>query len=142
VLILKQGCRPPLAKLALHFDYMPEKQILMNDSPASNINDATRYRVTGMDCPSCAAKIEKAVRSVGVDDVRVSIASQIMTLRPDDPKTHLTEVERAVTAIGYQLDILDGRNSNLDSESVATADCPFRGHPASDSDLIRPPVPI
>jgi len=25
---------------------------------------------------------------------------------------------------------------------VARAGCPFRGHPASDSDLIRPPVPI
>lgn len=75
----------------------------MNDSAAININDATRYRVTGMDCPSCAAKIEKAVRSVGIDDVRVSIASQIMTLRPDDPTTQLAAVERAVTAIGYQI---------------------------------------
>ena len=40
-----------------------------------------RYQVTGMDCASCAAKIEGAARKVeGVDDVKVSIASQIMTL--------------------------------------------------------------
>lgn len=66
----------------------------------------TRYRVTGMDCPSCAAKIEKAARAVGVEDVNVSIASQIMTLRVAGPATRLPDVERAVTALGYQLDRL------------------------------------
>lgn len=47
--------------------------------------ETARYRVTGMDCPSCAAKIEKAVRSVGVDEVKVSTATQIMTLHVSDP---------------------------------------------------------
>jgi Co/Zn/Cd efflux system component/copper chaperone CopZ len=64
-----------------------------------------RYRVTGLDCPSCATKIEKAVRAVGVDDVKVSTATQIMTLQADDAR--LPEVERAVTGIGYQLNRLD-----------------------------------
>ena len=32
---------------------------------ASDAPDAARYRVTGMDCPSCAAKIEKAARGAG-----------------------------------------------------------------------------
>ncbi len=73
----------------------------------SDLPDAARYRVTGMDCPSCAAKIEKAARGVaGVADVKVSTATQIMTLRVDDPDARLPEVERAVTAIGYQLDRL------------------------------------
>lgn len=67
-----------------------------------------RYRVTGMDCPSCAVKIEKAARGVpGVEEVKVSTASQIMTLRVDDGTARLPEVERAVTGIGYQLDRLD-----------------------------------
>ena len=45
-------------------------------APATDAPDAARYRVTGMDCPSCAAKIEKAARGVpGVKDVKVSIAS-------------------------------------------------------------------
>lgn len=66
------------------------------------------YRVTGMDCPSCAAKIEGAARAVsGVVEVKVSIASQIMTLRVDDAKARLPEVERAVTALGYRLDRMD-----------------------------------
>ena len=49
--------------------------------------DTIRYHVTGMDCASCAAKIEGAARKVeGVDEVKVSIASQIMTLNVDDPQ--------------------------------------------------------
>jgi Co/Zn/Cd efflux system component/copper chaperone CopZ len=76
---------------------------LTHDAPA-----AARYRVTGMDCPSCAAKIEKAARGVGgVEEVKVSIASQIMTLRMDDGEARLPEVERVVTGLGYQLDRLD-----------------------------------
>lgn len=67
--------------------------------------DTIRYHVTGMDCASCAAKIEGAARKVeGVGDVKVSIASQIMTLNVDDPQARLPVVEQAVTSLGYQLD--------------------------------------
>lgn len=77
--------------------------IAMSDSP-----DTVRYRVTGMDCPSCATKIEKAAWGiVGVEEVKVSIASQNMTLRLADPAARLPEVERAVTGLGYQLNRLD-----------------------------------
>jgi Co/Zn/Cd efflux system component/copper chaperone CopZ len=63
-----------------------------------------RYRVTGMDCASCAAKIEGAARKLeGVGDVKVSIASQIMTLNVDDPARRLPVVEEAVTDLGYKL---------------------------------------
>lgn len=68
-----------------------------------------RYHVTGMDCASCAAKIEGATRKVeGVHDVKVSIASQIMTLDVDDPAARLPVVESAVTGLGYQLDRIGG----------------------------------
>ena len=67
-----------------------------------------RYHVTGMDCASCAAKIEGAARKVsGVSDVKVSIASQIMTLEVDDPAKRLPVVESAITDLGYQLDRMD-----------------------------------
>jgi Co/Zn/Cd efflux system component/copper chaperone CopZ len=62
-----------------------------------------------MDCASCAAKIEGAARKVeGVSDVKVSIASQIMTLDVDDPAARLPVVESAVTGLGYQLDRIGG----------------------------------
>jgi Co/Zn/Cd efflux system component/copper chaperone CopZ len=65
--------------------------------------ETIRYRVTGMDCASCAAKIEGAARAQNVDDVRVSIASQEMTLRLDQNATSLPEVEKAITGLGYKL---------------------------------------
>lgn len=71
----------------------------------STASGPIRYHVTGMDCASCAAKIEGAARKVeGVGDVKVSIASQIMTLDVDDPAARLPAVESAVTELGYQLD--------------------------------------
>ena len=73
-----------------------------------------RYRVTGMDCASCAAKIEKAASGVGVEDVKVSTATQIMTLRTQPGR--LAEVERAVTEIGYQLDRLDAPRASEASD--------------------------
>lgn len=81
----------------------------MSVAPSTqNAEETARYRVTGMDCASCAAKIEKAVRAAGVENVKVSTATQIMTLRLDHPAARLPEVERAVSGIGYQLDRLDG----------------------------------
>lgn len=80
----------------------------MSTTATTDAPQTARYRVTGMDCPSCAAKIETAARSVGgVEEVKVSIASQIMTLRLADAEARLPEVERAVTGLGYQLDRLD-----------------------------------
>ena len=72
---------------------------------------AVRYRVTGMDCPSCAAHIEEAARKVpGVEQVKVSIASQIMTLTLDEPQRRLPEVESAVRALGYHLDAVPAQD--------------------------------
>ena len=72
---------------------------------AAVATDTIRYQVTGMDCSSCAAKIEGAARKVeGVADVKVSIASQIMTLEVDNPTRRLPVVESAITHLGYQLD--------------------------------------
>lgn len=78
--------------------------------------ETIRYQVTGMDCSSCAAKIEGAARSVeGVHDVKVSIASQVMTLEVDEPSRRLPIVESAVTDLGYQLDRI-GKLKSPESE--------------------------
>ena len=70
--------------------------------------EIVRYRVTGMDCSSCAVKIEGAARGfAGVEAVKVSIASQVMTLKIEDAAARLPELERAVRDLGYQLDRID-----------------------------------
>lgn len=78
-----------------------------------------RYRVTGMDCPSCAAKIENAARKIeGVEEVKVSIASQVMTLSVVDPPMQLAAVERAVTDLGYRLARMNATPQDDDDERV------------------------
>ncbi len=69
--------------------------------------DKLLYRVTGMDCPSCASKIEKAARSVeGVRAVHVSLVSQELRLTLSDPGQR-PRAEEAIRALGYHLDPLD-----------------------------------
>ena len=86
----------------------------MSATDSISTAEPIRYRVTGMDCASCAAKIEKAARGVGVEDVKVSTATQVMTLRTQPGR--LAEVERAVTEIGYQLDRLDAPRASEASD--------------------------
>lgn len=86
----------------------------MSATDSISTAEPIRYRVTGMDCASCAAKIEKAARGVGVEDVKVSTATQIMTLQTQPGR--LAEVERAVTEIGYQLDRLDAPRASEASD--------------------------
>lgn len=68
-----------------------------------------------MDCSDCAAEIEHAVGLVnGVDTVRVSIGSQLMTLHGANLGPQLPAVERRVKELGYELQRVTG-----DAEPVA-----------------------
>jgi Cd2+/Zn2+-exporting ATPase len=62
-----------------------------------------RYRVEGMDCPSCASKIETALgRLPGVDEVKVTYSTEILALQHDPARTSTTEIESTVTALGFE----------------------------------------
>lgn len=68
----------------------------------------TQYRVIGMDCAHDAREIEGAARDSGaVDDVRVSVSSQIMTLQLS-PHGSTESLTQAINAIGYQLEPITG----------------------------------
>jgi Co/Zn/Cd efflux system component len=81
-----------------------------------------RYRVTGMDCADDAAEIERAARTNGgVEDVRVSVATQVLTVGAGDQDPRLPAVERAVAALGYQLDRMDARprtSADVDDDAL------------------------
>jgi len=69
-----------------------------------------RYRVGGMDCAGCAAKIDTAVRRMpGVDDVSVSVTAGTMTVRHDG-SSDLLAIEKRVTSLGYSVEQLAGRS--------------------------------
>ncbi|TXN07929.1 cadmium-translocating P-type ATPase [Methylobacterium sp. WL103] len=63
---------------------------------------ALRYRVKGMDCPSCATKIETAVtRLPGVGDVRVNYTAQVLDLVLDEGATRRGDLEERIAGLGY-----------------------------------------
>jgi Cd2+/Zn2+-exporting ATPase len=67
----------------------------------------TRYRVEGMDCAACAAKIDTAVRRIaGVEDVSVSVSAATLVVR-HRADTVLADLERQVTTLGYGLAALN-----------------------------------
>jgi Zn2+/Cd2+-exporting ATPase len=61
----------------------------------------TRFHVAGMDCGSCAAKIDTAVRRIGgVQGVNVAIATSILTVE-HAAALPTSVIERQVKALGY-----------------------------------------
>lgn len=62
-----------------------------------------QYRIDGMDCPDCAAKIEMVVAELpGVAEARVDFAGETLTARLDSPET-AARVRDAVRSLGYGL---------------------------------------
>lgn len=65
-----------------------------------------RFRIEGMDCASCAAKIDKAVRRLGgVEEVSVSVMAGTMMVRHAGTVT--AEIERCVSGLGYGIAALN-----------------------------------
>lgn len=61
----------------------------------------SRFRVEGMDCASCATKVDTAVRRMpGVSDVSVSVTAGTMTVK-HDTTSDLTAIAKKVSSLGY-----------------------------------------
>lgn len=66
-----------------------------------------RFRVSGMDCASCANTIRTAIGGMpGVSDVRVSIPREMMFIAVDESRTPLSAVRERVQSLGYRADIV------------------------------------
>lgn len=62
----------------------------------------TKFRVGGMDCASCATKIDTAVRRIpGVTDVSVSVTAGTMTVKHDDT-SDLDAIPKKLFGLGYE----------------------------------------
>jgi len=63
--------------------------------------ETTRFKVEGMDCASCAAKVETAARRVsGVSQVEVFVTAGTMSVT-HEAGADLTELARKVASLGY-----------------------------------------
>ena len=78
----------------------------------------TRYRVTGMDCGSCAVKVDAAVRRLpGVEDVSVSASAGTMTVRHQHGETLLPAMRASLAGLGYNVRPANPETSEGDSRS-------------------------
>src|SRR5688500_6735185 len=69
--------------------------------PRTETGNRSRYKVTGMDCASCAQKIDAVVRRVaGVSDVSISVGSGTLSIA-HEPTLILASVEQQVKGLGY-----------------------------------------
>ena len=85
----------------------------MIDHPPVDDRDASAetiaWRVTGMDCASCVAKVRKAVeRLPGVADVEVNLMAERLTLRRSGDGATVADVERQIAALGYRPTLVTG----------------------------------
>ncbi|NOG73544.1 heavy metal translocating P-type ATPase [Roseicella sp. DB1501] len=82
-----------------------------------------RYRVEGMDCPSCASKIETAVgRVAGAEDIRVNYGTQVLAFRLDETTTSRTAIEEQVRKLGYGIAPVEALRVEAGNVSAAAGD--------------------
>lgn len=95
----------------------------------------TRFRVGGMDCASCASKIDTAVRRMqGVEDVSVSVTAGTMSIRHDQT-SDLDAIGKKVRGLGYSVERLAGRQvDNQTSANHGAACCGGHAHGHADGD--------
>ncbi|MFK4046215.1 heavy-metal-associated domain-containing protein [Roseomonas mucosa] len=61
-----------------------------------------RYQVDGMDCSSCALKIEDAVEQFGgAENIQVNYKAQVLEFRLDEATTPRSAVEEKIRKLGY-----------------------------------------
>jgi len=67
------------------------------------MSTTARFRVQGMDCASCATKIETAVKRIeGVEAAKIGLQSETLTVEMADA-ARSEAVEKAVASLGYRV---------------------------------------
>jgi Cd2+/Zn2+-exporting ATPase len=98
----------------------------MTIKTSENLAVSLSWKVGGMDCAGCAAKIRGAVeRMPGVSDVKLSVMSETLSLSLDEGKTNRAAVADKVKALGYTADAVAAKSK---PETVATDDGCGCGH--------------
>lgn len=88
----------------------------------------TRYRVEGMDCAGCAAKINTAIRRLpGVEEVSVSATAGTLMVH-HSAEGDLARIERTVTGLGYKVMPAAGVISSFHGSDEAAEEEGLHGH--------------
>jgi Cd2+/Zn2+-exporting ATPase len=98
----------------------------------------TKFRVEGMDCASCATKIETALRRLpNVSDVKVSVVAGTMAVTHDND-ADIAAMARKADGLGYRATLLAGQKPSA-SEPRINHECDHdHAHPRNSHDEPRP----
>ena len=84
---------------------------------------SSRLLVTGMDCPDCAAKTEKAIKRIpGVVDATIVFPVGRLDVEYDPQQTGLTQVLDKIKKLGYEAREEDPKTDPKTVESSQTTD--------------------
>ena len=85
----------------------------MDDKTENNCS--IELDVEGMDCPSCALRIEKNLSKIeGIDLVKVNLGTETAEISYKDSKVDLPAIKKAIEKIGYKA-IEQGRDDEEDT---------------------------
>ncbi|WP_264816911.1 cation transporter, partial [Gluconobacter kondonii] len=84
------------------------------------------WRITGMDCPACTAKIQKVLsRKTGLENIEISLVSETLRLIINEKHASKSDVEAAVRALGYGIEPI-GPDRPGSTTVVTSSVSPFR----------------
>jgi Cd2+/Zn2+-exporting ATPase len=102
---------------------------------AGETRQSYSWTVGGMDCASCAAKIETAVGKLpGVSDLRISTMTETLTATLDETRTTTEQVEKRVAGLGYTV---ARKPASAQVQSQASANCGGGGSCSSGSNHVH-----
>ena len=91
----------------------------------SNSVISGKVTVTGLDCPDCAAKVEKAVKRIpGIASATISFPSGKLNFEYDESKTGVQQVIDKVKVLGYGANAEISQPVTSGKVSVSGLDCP------------------
>jgi Cd2+/Zn2+-exporting ATPase len=80
-------------------------KLMSSQATPSTIVVPLAWKVGGMDCASCAAKVRGAVeRLPGVSDVKITVMSETLSLDLDEGRTDRAAIAAKVTSLGYTVE--------------------------------------
>src|SRR5665647_2128091 len=81
-----------------------------------NLACSTNFQVTGLDCPDCAAKVEKAIKRIpGVASATVAFPLGKLRVDYDATQTGVKQVIDKVRVLGYDAEEASAVGSNADN---------------------------
>ena len=103
---------------------------MLKITPAESAAGSLKMRVEGMDCGSCATKVENALKRLpGVSDINMSYSTETLSLRLDANRTSRETVENKIRALGYTPIAADGTTGktvrSLTEEEFTSSDEPW-----------------